>query len=273
MLTILFAALTVMSCKQKEANKDAGGAEDEAGNAVTVTRALPVYQDFQQITNLGSMDIVFTPGDYSITVCGDSSIIDHVKAKFDSGTLSISMQTEANPDIKLASRNSGVKAYISCPELRIASVCNSGSFIVKGTLKGDEIFLGILGTGGIEIDSLVCRRVQYDCTGTGSANFDNILCDEAQITVLQDGCFRANVEASKAVYIMASSKSSSEIKAKTREIEIATDDSARGIFDVEADELRMQVRGNSEVSIRGTVSQKDIMCAGSAKLDNRLISN
>ena len=147
-----------------------------------VKRLLPIPQEFSYLTNLGSVDITYTQGSaYSIEVEGDSTLLEHLQANFDSNLLTVSISTDSNQDINLYGNTNDVQMRITAPDLKVVSICGNGGFASAGTWQTDELQVGVLGTGEMKLDKVECRTFSLHSTERGGITISHLRADEAVI--------------------------------------------------------------------------------------------
>ena len=131
---------------------------------------------FYQITNIGSPDIIFQEGDYSIEVEGPENQIDAFNIDIDSYVLTVGLYKEENIDLHQFNRKSPhLKVYVSCPNLKAIATCSTGGFKSVGTIHTDKLIVGCIGSGTIEMDTVITTGFfRYESTGDGDATFHHI---------------------------------------------------------------------------------------------------
>ena len=139
-----------------------------------VEKEVMVKEDFFQITNLSSGIIEFNQGPNKIWAEGDSASLSHLSFEFDGGILTVSTPMDANNDVVGFPSSSDIRIHVSCPDLRAMAVCSGGGFVCKETLKSDQLQLGGLVGGKIEIDSIACHSFRYDSNGSTMLNIGGV---------------------------------------------------------------------------------------------------
>lgn len=168
------------------ANSQRDGAAGEGGTkrgktAKTVTREFPVYEDFYQVTNVGSLNIEITQGPCRVYAEGDSTLIASIVYDNDGGGVSFNLPLEENTDVNRYNLNSNVTMHVSCPEPRIIANCGGGNIRIKGSIRTSDLHIGGMGDGLIESDSIVCQTFRYEQTSNTKAQFAHIDCTEAAV--------------------------------------------------------------------------------------------
>ncbi|MBR2631195.1 MAG: DUF2807 domain-containing protein [Bacteroidaceae bacterium] len=146
-----------------------------------IRKPLSIPYEFSYITNLGSVDIFYSQGDYNIDVEGDSSMLQHLDADFDSGLLSVSIKTDRNNGVNLFGSTSNVRMYVSSPVLHCISVCGSSSFENTSTWKGENLRIGALGTGALKLGRVECETAIIESNNIGGITIDDLQAHEATI--------------------------------------------------------------------------------------------
>ena len=146
-----------------------------------IRKPLNIPYEFSYITNLGSVDIFYSQGDYSIDIEGDSAMLQHLDADFDSSMLTVSIKTDRNNEVNLFGSKSNVRLYISCPTLHCVSVCGSGNFESTSAWKGENLRLGVLGTGTLKVGQVECETAIIESSNIGNITIDNLQAREATI--------------------------------------------------------------------------------------------
>ena len=120
-IIITFATLLVLgACRRSTPGNEVkteqqSTAKTEQRKQNIIKKRISIPFDFSYITNLGSVDIIYTQGNYSIEVEGDSATIDYLNAEFDSNILTVNLQTDNNTDINLYGNSNNIKMYVSAP--------------------------------------------------------------------------------------------------------------------------------------------------------------
>lgn len=184
----LSVSLLICVCSCKKGNSAAGTAAESMDGVEEVEKgqpgvgsnmkrkAVPVMHDFYSITSIGSIDIVYTQGEKtSIDVEGDPGLLDLVKAEVDCGVLTISLETQANPNLSHYDGRYGVTAYITCPDLYIVALCRSGRFRSEGAWKTDKnVNFAAYSTGSFDVKELECKSFRMESSGEDKSRFGMI---------------------------------------------------------------------------------------------------
>ena len=194
-------AMSMLAACNNSAKKQTGVAEQEEASQRRrkseniVRQKLGTLKEFTHITNIGSVNIVYTQGEYSMEVEGDSTMLQYITTSFDSNLLTVSMRTDGNRDFNLYGNTSNVTMYLSCPDLQCVSICGNGGFESKGKWSGDNIEVGVLDTGELHLDSIECNTFSLQSTSVSLINIANLKANEAAILTRTSATIDINVDA------------------------------------------------------------------------------
>ena len=195
----LAALATLASCQGGHTDKSAASQTDAAAAKENsqkniIEKEIFVGSQFSYITNLGSVKILYTPGDYHITAKADSATLQYLDLKFDSNLLTINLAHDNNTDFNLYGSTTDVTLYVSCPRLECVSTCGNGTFEGRGVWKADTLQLGVMGSGGIKLDTLLCSSLTITSTGTGPISINHLKGDDASILSRSSATITADVD-------------------------------------------------------------------------------
>lgn len=159
-----------------------------------IRKRISIPFDFSYITNLGSVDIIYTQGDYNIEVEGDSTTLNFLNAEFDSNLLTVNLQSDNNTDINLYGNSNNIKMYVSTPELKCVSICGNGSFESQATWRAENIQLGVLSTGSMKIGRVECTTFEMQSTDIGNIDITDLHAEDATIYSRSSATINANVD-------------------------------------------------------------------------------
>gem|GEM_PF-6428461 len=189
MICVLFAA-----CKQSPSAQSEGAQAGEVGTKV-VHRVLDVGEEFNALTNVVSFDVACSAGDCSVEVEGDSTLLESLTWSVDGGMLTLSLPVEEDGDVNGFGMRNGVKVWVKMPRVRILANCGNGRIAWKGLLEGDEVVVGGLRGGEIEIDSVRARSLRYEGHGSSAGRFGQVEADDVQLVLEGDGATEMNLQA------------------------------------------------------------------------------
>ena len=185
--TILSALLLLEACHNAPSPQDqpvSNSAEQPVQSAKKrniVKRSISIPQDFSYITNLGSIDIIYTQGNFKVEVEGDSSTLNFLHTDFDSNLLTVSIGNDGNTDYNFYGNTSNVKMYVSCPDLKCVSICGNGSFESQATWHTEDLQLGVLGTGSLKTGKVECTTFSIQSSDTGPINIGELQAEDATV--------------------------------------------------------------------------------------------
>lgn len=181
--------------RPNEQSGDDDTSQEKVKNEKIVRRQLGTLKDFTHLTNLGSVNIIYTQGDYNMEVEGDSVLLQYLTTSFDSNLLTVSMRTDGNRDINLYGNASNVTMYLSCPNLKCVSICGNGGFESIGKWSGDDIEVGILSTGTMRLDSIECNTFSMQSTSVSNISITNLKVNEATVMTRANATIDMDVDA------------------------------------------------------------------------------
>lgn len=206
-IIIAFTALLLLGACRRAGD----GNEENAGKkntAKTETRKLNIIKkhisipfDFSFITNLGSVDIIYTQGNYSIEVEGDSAMLTYLVTEFDSNVLTVKVQTDNNKDLNRFGGVSNIKMYVSAPHLQCVSVCGNGGFESQATWRAEDIQIGVLSTGSLKLGRVECTTFNLQSTDIGNITITDLHADDVTLYSRSSADITANMDVNHLVVI------------------------------------------------------------------------
>ncbi len=268
--TLLAVLLTCSSCNNTSGNKKESPAASKAPAKVNIqTRPLPCNDEFIQITSIGSVNIVYTQGDYKIEATGDSALIDMVTLTFDSGILTVGMNGEQLPEIPTPTLNS-VTLNISSPELKYLSICSNGGFRSTGTIETQNFIAGNLGSGEMVLDSIVCERFKYENNHGGSTTINYVGCDNAIYSAFGTSSNNITLNASESVDILSRANSTIEANVKADEVIITSNNDSKGTYTLQGKSVKAITTDFAEITLNGTTKTRNIKNSIGSKITDNL---
>ena len=197
-LIITFAALLLLgACRRtgtsNEANNNQPTEKKELRKQNIIRKRLAIPFGFSYITNLGSVDIIYTQGDYNIEVEGDSATLNYLVTDFDSNVLTVNLELDNNTDINLYGNTNNIKMYVSAPELKCVSICGNGSFDSQATWRVENLQLGVLSSGSMNIGRVECTTFDLQSTDIGNITLTDLQAEDATIYSRSSATINANV--------------------------------------------------------------------------------
>jgi len=224
---------------------------------------------FYQITHLGSLDIVFTEGDYSIEAEGAENMLNSLHIDIDSNVLTVSIENEESLGINsFVNSSSPVTLYISCPSLQTLAVCSTGSFKSVGPIHTTDMELGILDTGCIELDTVFTTgSFNYESSGSGNAIFHHIRTQhDCSLMPSGGGDITADVDVADKLLIQNENTGNILVSGKAHQAELVILEESNCVAQFDADQLKLTaLMGN--VTLKGKYSHKEIHQGKNAKVN------
>ena len=159
-----------------------------------VEKSFFVGSQFSFITNLSSVNIVYTQGDYSVTAKADSAMLKYLDLQFDSNLLTVNLGHDNNSDFNLYGTTNDITLYVSSPKLECMSICGNGSITSRGTLNVDTLQLGVMGTGELKLDTVRCGALSLLSAATGNVSIAHLQGREASILSRSSATITADVD-------------------------------------------------------------------------------
>lgn len=216
----LAALLLLASCRHtpSDATATSGSEPTEETQEVRVVRQhVNIPHDFSYITNLSSVDIVFTQGDFAVDAEGDSALLRFLDVNFDSNLMTVNIVTENNMDLNAYGNQSRVKLYVSCPELKCVSLCGNGGFECPGSLKSEHLQLGLLGSGNMTLNRVECESLNLQTTAPNSISIAALVAEKADLYSSNAATMDITMEVGELTLMNDASKSIT-LKGKANEV-------------------------------------------------------
>lgn len=194
---LAMALLTGCRHSTQSTQQDSGTEQGEEQKDVkrnVVRRQLPMPSEFNYLTNLGNVDIIYTQGEYHLEVEGDSVLLEQLTTNFDSNLLTVSLGADGNPDFNKYGSTSRVTMYLSCPDLACVSICGNGSFESRGTWTEPDLQLGMLHNGTMTLEHVECGTFALQVSAEGTVTLGNLHANEATIMSRSAASIKANVD-------------------------------------------------------------------------------
>ncbi len=204
----LAALLLLGACRQFSVPKTEEGQDSTAKSEQPATRELNIIKkhisipfDFSYITNLGSVDIIYTQGNYSIDAEGDSALLNYLVTEFDSNVLTVNVQTDNSTEFNKFGGISNIKLYVSAPELKCVSICGNGGFESQATWRTENLQLGVLSIGKMSLGRVECTTFDLQSSDIGDITLTDLHADDATIYSRSSANINANIDVKNLVVI------------------------------------------------------------------------
>ncbi len=270
MLWTAIVPITLLCACGNAPKQDSTPIKKETTKVNIQTRNLPCNREFIQIINLGSADIVYTQGEYQIDATGDSTLLDMLQLSFDSGTLTINMNGEAQSDITPIATMRNVKIQISSPQLNYLTSCGSGAFQSVGTISTDNFQVSITGMGAMQLDTIQCDKFKMENNYAGQAELAYLKCHTAVITAFGNSTTTANITAEEEVNVLTGTNGKADINAKTNKIIINSSDKCNGTYNVNCQTLSAYATDLADITLNGIAKNVKTKSAIGSKITNKL---
>lgn len=174
-LATLLVGTTACNGNKEQNSQQKGQPEQQESTKQNIIRKrLSIPSEFGYITNLGSVDIIYTQGDFSVEAEGDSTTLSYLKTEFDSNLLTVSVSSDNNADFNRYGNTSNIKLYVSCPDLVCVSICGNGGFESVGTWSTDKLQFGCMGSGALKLDQVECTDCDIQASDRGEIRMEKL---------------------------------------------------------------------------------------------------
>lgn len=267
---LLLLALLVLAACSNPSTEDSASTDDSAKERRVTTRHFPVGEGFYQITNVGNFQLEISEGPCSVTAIGDSATIANMRCSVSYGGLTLSTPTEENFDVTPFAMDNSTRVLVTLPELRILANCTGGRVRYNGTLRTPRLHIGGMGSGSIEMDSVVCGHFRYECSRETDARFGIVVCDTAELLTYGTGRTQVGVSANNIVICDLSGQGGMEVQASAPSIYIHGLTAEDATFDVHTDELIAEWQGTGTATLTGTAKSKTLNVSNKGELIDKV---
>lgn len=256
---IILSCILTASCTDNKTNKQTTDDNNQKSisteqKSKPIKKSLVVTSDFTNIINVGSIDIVYKEGDYNIEVEGDSALLEFLRYDIDSKLLTVRLEGESNKDLSVyIKKSTGITMYVSTPELKAISLCNSGSFKSTNTIHTDDFQVGAMGNSTFDVDSIVCKSFRYEHNDNGTSTFKMIDCESADIFTNCTGEVTANINASNSATLTMRSSCNINMKCKSPDIQVISfpNCTSNATLDLDTKSLQVAANGKGTITLSG----------------------
>lgn len=130
-----------------------------------ITKDLKELGAFDAIELTGSPDVEYrqsTDGRSSVKVYGSDNVLEYLEVKVRGSKLVVHYKNNLQITGKPKTR-----VIATSPSLERASVTGSGDIYLYGTVKGGTLNLSVTGSGDIDANAVVCKKLDLEVTGSG----------------------------------------------------------------------------------------------------------
>ena len=252
----LIGACSGVEKKQNEQKSGKADNKSEVDSSLYVRRSQVCEQPFYQITHIGTFDVFYTEGDYSLEYEGDSTLFPSIVSEFDSGTLTLSRRGENNTDVHQFNSRSTLKVYVSCPELRLLAACNSGSFRGLGTIHTSDMQVGVMGAGNVTLDSVVCQSLMVQNNDAGNVTIASCRAGSIDLMSKMSGNISGSYEVEGVAGLTFTGTATNNIFCKAQEVNLLSTGSGTANIEVDCEKMNVQAVGSGTLNLEGKAKEK-----------------
>lgn len=260
-LTIL-GVLLLVSCNSGGPKNESSKSDEVSAPvqpAKKVRKPLSFSGTFYQITCIGSPNVVFTEGDYSIEAEAPENILNAIHVDVDCNVLTLSIDREDAIGINQFSSDNAVTLYVSCPSLQLLATCGTGNFKSIGTIHNTDMHVGCLGTGSIELDTVMTSGTfKYESSGDGNAVFHHIRADhDCSMLLSGAGSTTADVDIAEKLLVQNDYTGDVSVSGKANIADVMIMEQSNCVVAFDANQLNLTaLKGN--VALKGKYKQKEV---------------
>lgn len=205
---------------------------DVGGTSLVIKRvSMPLSSDFTNIVSVGRVNIVYTQGEScSLEIEGDSVLLSEMSIDEDCAILTLGLKPVNH--LNRYGTSPHVTAYVTSPQLRYVTLCETGSFVSSGSWIADsDVQFGVMAQGSFHVDSLSCGNFLYQSSGDDKSTFSYI---------------------------------------KATNVTLNATRNSSSTFHVDAFSLYVELGGTSEMTVSGRAEHFRQSCANTAKLTDEV---
>lgn len=265
---------SVLLCACGPSSSSSSSAESSAADrdtaVVLLTKEMPVYAPFSQITNLGSCDIEIAEGPCAVTMTGDSISLSHVIYDVSSGALTLSMPQDEMEHSSSYLPKARVKVKVTMPVLRILANYGPGTIRYHGGLTTSSLHIGGMSAGDITFDSIAADTFRFEASGTSRVTLGRVQSRQATLLCYGGGEISGEIEADEQILLDNSGTGQLHLALKSRALDVNSTASGSAELDLEVDQLTLSHQGRGMLTLTGKAREKDIRAGKYGKLNNLL---
>ena len=211
-----------------------------AGNTITKNYNFGTVRSI----DAGSIfDIEVTEGSQKgITIICDSAYEEYLDVKYFQGELVLSMK----PNVKMISKNEGVKVYLQMPTIEDIELSGAAKLIASGTFRTRELEIDLSGATSVKGLEISGSEASISCSGASNINIT--------------GNFSNNIEAD------ASGASNITITGNTRDLEIEASGASNITYTGDSKYTETSCSGASTIKLTGTTNYFKSETSGASNL-------
>ena len=208
--------------------------------------------NFSAIKVLGSPDVEYRQSNHSkttVSIYGSDNLVDLLEVNTVNGVLHVNIKKGVN----IHGGERRLKVIASSPSLAQVDIQGSSDVSLKGTIKGTNIRLNIIGSGDIDAENLNYTDISVAVKGSGDVVLKNMKVDNVNALVAGSGDIDMKGTAQRAILTV---NGSGDISAGNL---VATNVTATvsGSGDIEcyaSKQLNARVNGSGEIEYKGKPS-------------------
>ena len=150
-----------------------------------ITKELNNVSNFSSIKVLGSTDVEYRQSSGSkteISIYGSDNLVDLLEVSTANGVLQVNIKK----GVKILSGERRLKVIASSPSLAQVDIQGSSDVSLKGTIKGTNIRLNIIGSGDIDAENLNYTDISVAVKGSGDVVLKNMKVDNVVIDTIKE---------------------------------------------------------------------------------------
>ena len=217
-----------------------------------ITQEVKNAGNFSAIKVLGSPDVEYRQSNHSkttVSIYGSDNLVDLLEVNTVNGVLHVNIKKGVN----IHGGERRLKVIASSPSLAQVDIQGSSDVSLKGTIKGTNIRLNIIGSGDIDAENLNYTDISVAVKGSGDVVLKNIKVDNVNALVAGSGDIDMKGTAQRAILTV---NGSGDISAGNL---VATNVTATvsGSGDIEcyaSKQLNARVNGSGEIEYKGKPS-------------------
>lgn len=137
-------------------------------------------------------DVIYTPGECTLTISGPDNILDHIRVNNENGSLSITSDGSRFRNLK------NLKISVSSPVMEDMVFNGAVDFKAPEGITALDFALTVNGAGDVDIASLKADSANVQINGAGDATLNGLDCENLSVAIAGAGDAILNGRASQA---------------------------------------------------------------------------
>lgn len=217
-----------------------------------VTREANGIKNFNTIKVMGSPDVEYRQSKeaYSkVSIYGSDNLVDLLEVSTVDGVLQVNFKK----GIKILSGERRLKVIASSPSLNLVEIKGSADVYLKGTVKGDDLKLNVVGSGDIEAENLRYATISTVVKGSGDIELKSVKATIVEAIVNGSGDIDIKGSAQRATLTVNGSGDISADKLVTSKV-VATVAGSGDLTCYASKQLDAKVSGSGDIEYKGSPS-------------------